>query len=182
MATPGNGAKPESADDGSKLGVGAGLGLPLPPPRRGRVYKLPPPKVSFEGVAPLSAPSEVEEPVTAAVVAVRSGRIRLTTMLGLGLRWPDSVRLVVKPAALRGKAGERPVLVVAPTSSKRDEASELSAEGRLSLSRKDRRFLGIEASDCQVLVAFRHREPDALLIAGPAALSSLLSEAWPHEV
>lgn len=182
MATRGKDAKPEPEVNDAKLGVGAGLGLPLPPPRRGRVYKLPPPAVSFAGVAPVGAPSQPGEPVVAWVVAVRSGRIRLSTMLSLGLRWPEGVRLVVKSSTLAGRAGERPALVVAPASSKRSEATELSAEGRLSLSRKDRRYLGIEASDCQVLVAFRQTEPEQLLIAGPAAISALLSEAWPYEV
>ena len=182
MAIGGNGAKPEPGDDASKLGVGVGLGLPLPPPRRGRVYKLPPPRVSFEGVAQLTAPKELEEPVTAAVVAVKSGRIRLTAMLGLGLHWPAGVRLVVRQTALRGKAPACPVLIVAPVSSRREQGSELSAEGRLSLTRKDRRFIGIEASNSQVLVAFRPASPDSLMVAGPAALSALLSEAWPDEI
>jgi len=169
-------------DDTAKLGVGAALGLPLPPPRRGRVYKVPPPTVSFAGAVPLVSAAEPTEQVIAWVVAVRSGRIRLSTMLGLGLRWPSGIRLAIVESTLAPGHRPCPALLVRPTASKQGGGVALSAEGRLSLSRHHRRFLGIDASDSQVLVAFRQATPACLLIVGTPSLSTLLSEAWPNEV
>ena len=169
-------------EDTAKLGVGAALGLPLPPPRRGRAYKVPPPAVSFAGAVPLSSAAEPAEQVVAWVVAVRSGRIRLSTMLSLGLRWPSGVRLVIVESTLAPGKRPCPALLVRPTASQREAGIELSEEGRLSLSRQHRRFLGIDASDSQVLVAFRQESPASLLIVGTPSLSTLLSEAWPNEV
>lgn len=182
MATRGKGTEPATEQGVSNLGVGAALGLPLAPALRGRAYKLPPPSVSFAGAVPLDSTPEVEEPVSAWVVAVKSGRIRLTTVLGLGLRWPEGTRLHTQHAVLRRHGGKCPVLLVSPTTSKRGEHSALSEEDRLSLTRRSRRYLAVVGMNAQVLAAFRHSDPTTLLVAGPAALSHLLTDVWPDEV